>query len=139
MPLPRDRFCTSLCKIDSPTRQPMGPDRPASVRFRTAHCSKAARALLHHDSHNGSTAFRMRSLYALHRSLSVAIPAIQPRLRLSGTNRLRFALHGGQRSSNPNSIYHSVFPVPVSLRSPSSTYLLPGIINSPSSCLPGNC
>ncbi|MCU7912620.1 MAG: hypothetical protein KZQ63_11655 [Candidatus Thiodiazotropha sp. (ex Lucinoma aequizonata)] len=39
----------------------------------------------------------MRSLYALHRSLSVAIPAIQPRLRLSGTNRLRSAFHGGQR------------------------------------------
>ena len=39
----------------------------------------------------------MRSLYALHRSLPVAIPAIPPRLRLSGTNRLRFALHGGQR------------------------------------------
>ncbi|MCU7887698.1 MAG: hypothetical protein KZQ66_20700, partial [Candidatus Thiodiazotropha sp. (ex Lucinoma aequizonata)] len=29
--------------------------------------------------------------------LSVAIPAIQPRLRLSGTNRLRSAFHGGQR------------------------------------------
>ncbi|MEJ1381498.1 MAG: IS1380 family transposase [Candidatus Sedimenticola sp. (ex Thyasira tokunagai)] len=51
-------------------------------RFRIAHCSKAACALLHHDSHNDSTAFRVRSLYALHRSLPVAIPAIQPRLRL---------------------------------------------------------
>ncbi|MCU7913298.1 MAG: hypothetical protein KZQ63_15690 [Candidatus Thiodiazotropha sp. (ex Lucinoma aequizonata)] len=39
----------------------------------------------------------MRSLYALHLSLSVAIPAIQPRLRLSGTNHLRSAFHGGQR------------------------------------------
>ncbi|MCU7887409.1 MAG: hypothetical protein KZQ66_20060 [Candidatus Thiodiazotropha sp. (ex Lucinoma aequizonata)] len=39
----------------------------------------------------------MRSLYALHLSLSVAIPAIQPRLRLSGINRLRSAFHGGQR------------------------------------------
>ncbi|MCU7912023.1 MAG: hypothetical protein KZQ63_08030 [Candidatus Thiodiazotropha sp. (ex Lucinoma aequizonata)] len=39
----------------------------------------------------------MRSLYALHLSLSVAIPAIQPRLRLSGTNYLRSAFHGGQR------------------------------------------
>ncbi|MCU7910884.1 MAG: hypothetical protein KZQ63_01390 [Candidatus Thiodiazotropha sp. (ex Lucinoma aequizonata)] len=39
----------------------------------------------------------MRSLYALHFSLSVAIPAIQPRLRLSGTNRLRSAFHSGQR------------------------------------------
>ncbi|MCU7888607.1 MAG: hypothetical protein KZQ59_10555 [Candidatus Thiodiazotropha sp. (ex Lucinoma aequizonata)] len=39
----------------------------------------------------------MRSLYALHLSLSVAIPAIQPRLRLSGTNRLRSAFHGDQR------------------------------------------
>ncbi|MCU7911930.1 MAG: hypothetical protein KZQ63_07530 [Candidatus Thiodiazotropha sp. (ex Lucinoma aequizonata)] len=39
----------------------------------------------------------MRSLYALHLSLSVAIPAMQPRLRLSGTNRLRSAFHGGQR------------------------------------------
>ncbi|MCU7911582.1 MAG: hypothetical protein KZQ63_05490, partial [Candidatus Thiodiazotropha sp. (ex Lucinoma aequizonata)] len=40
----------------------------------------------------------MRSLYALHLSLSVAIPAIQARLRLSETNRLRSAFHGGQRS-----------------------------------------
>ncbi|MCU7911234.1 MAG: hypothetical protein KZQ63_03440 [Candidatus Thiodiazotropha sp. (ex Lucinoma aequizonata)] len=39
----------------------------------------------------------MRSLYALHLSLSVTIPAIQPRLRLSGTNRLRSAFYGGQR------------------------------------------
>ena len=39
----------------------------------------------------------MRSMYALHCSLAVAIPAIQPRLRLSRTNRLRFALPGGQR------------------------------------------
>ncbi|MCU7915384.1 MAG: hypothetical protein KZQ65_05630, partial [Candidatus Thiodiazotropha sp. (ex Gloverina cf. vestifex)] len=36
------------------------------------------------------TAFRMRSLYALHRSLTVTITAIQPRLRLSETNRLGF-------------------------------------------------
>ncbi|WXG51804.1 MAG: hypothetical protein RNU03_13440 [Candidatus Sedimenticola sp. (ex Thyasira tokunagai)] len=68
-------------------------------RFRIAHCSKAACALLHHDSRNDSTAFRMHSLYALHRSLPVAIPAIQPRLRLSGTNRLGFqpsmAISGG--------------------------------------------
>ncbi|MCU7896030.1 MAG: hypothetical protein KZQ66_13045 [Candidatus Thiodiazotropha sp. (ex Lucinoma aequizonata)] len=39
----------------------------------------------------------MRSLYALHLSLSVAIPGTQPCLRLSGTNRLRSAFHGGQR------------------------------------------
>ncbi|MCU7913046.1 MAG: hypothetical protein KZQ63_14175 [Candidatus Thiodiazotropha sp. (ex Lucinoma aequizonata)] len=39
----------------------------------------------------------MHSLYALHLSLSVVIPAIQLRLRLSGTNRLRSAFHGGQR------------------------------------------
>ncbi|MCU7913585.1 MAG: hypothetical protein KZQ63_17440, partial [Candidatus Thiodiazotropha sp. (ex Lucinoma aequizonata)] len=58
---------------------------------------QAARALLHHDYRNDSTASRMRSLYALHLCLSVAIPAIQPRLRLSGTNRLRSAFHGGQR------------------------------------------
>ncbi|MCU7916327.1 MAG: hypothetical protein KZQ65_10655, partial [Candidatus Thiodiazotropha sp. (ex Gloverina cf. vestifex)] len=48
---------------------------------------------------NDSTAFRMRSLYALHRSLTVTITAIQPRLRLSGTNRLGFqpsmAISGG--------------------------------------------
>ncbi|MCU7894884.1 MAG: hypothetical protein KZQ66_13400, partial [Candidatus Thiodiazotropha sp. (ex Lucinoma aequizonata)] len=43
------------------------------------------------------TASRMRSLYALHLSLSVAIPAIQPHLHLSGSNRLRSAFHGGQR------------------------------------------
>ncbi|MCU7893754.1 MAG: transposase, partial [Candidatus Thiodiazotropha sp. (ex Lucinoma aequizonata)] len=66
-------------------------------RFRIALPQQAARALLHHDYRNDSTASRMRSLYALHLSLSVAIPAIQPRLRLSGTNRLRSAFHGGQR------------------------------------------
>ncbi|MCU7900890.1 MAG: hypothetical protein KZQ66_01730 [Candidatus Thiodiazotropha sp. (ex Lucinoma aequizonata)] len=66
-------------------------------RFRIALSQQAARALLHHDYRNDSTASRMRSLYALHLSLSVAIPAIQPRLRLSGTNRLRSAFHGGQR------------------------------------------
>ncbi|MCU7889314.1 MAG: hypothetical protein KZQ66_14165 [Candidatus Thiodiazotropha sp. (ex Lucinoma aequizonata)] len=42
----------------------------------------------------------MRSLYALHLSLSVGISAIQPRLHLSGTNRLRSAFHGGQRRIN---------------------------------------
>ncbi|MFC1347937.1 MAG: SDR family oxidoreductase, partial [gamma proteobacterium symbiont of Phacoides pectinatus] len=61
------------------------------------HCSKAARAQLRHDDHNDSTACRMRYLYALRYSLSVVTAAIQPRLRLSGTNRLRFALHGGWR------------------------------------------
>ncbi|MCU7912749.1 MAG: hypothetical protein KZQ63_12445 [Candidatus Thiodiazotropha sp. (ex Lucinoma aequizonata)] len=39
----------------------------------------------------------MPSLYVLHLSLSVAILAIQPRLRLSGSNRLHSAFHGGQR------------------------------------------
>ncbi|MCU7889444.1 MAG: hypothetical protein KZQ66_00200 [Candidatus Thiodiazotropha sp. (ex Lucinoma aequizonata)] len=62
-------------------------------RFRIALPEQAVRALLHYDS----TASRMRSLYALHLSLLVAILAIQPRLRLSGTNRLRSAFHGGQR------------------------------------------
>ncbi|MCU7907671.1 MAG: hypothetical protein KZQ71_02615 [Candidatus Thiodiazotropha sp. (ex Lucinoma aequizonata)] len=65
-------------------------------RFRIALPQQAARALLHHDYRNDSTASRMRSLYVLHLSLSVAIPAIQPRLRLSGTNRLCSAFHGGQ-------------------------------------------
>ncbi|MCU7893984.1 MAG: hypothetical protein KZQ66_10740 [Candidatus Thiodiazotropha sp. (ex Lucinoma aequizonata)] len=65
-------------------------------RFRIALPQQAAHALLHHDYRNDSTASRMRFLYVLHLSLSVAIPAIQPRLRLSGTNRLRSAFHGGQ-------------------------------------------
>ncbi|MCU7896940.1 MAG: hypothetical protein KZQ62_20225 [Candidatus Thiodiazotropha sp. (ex Lucinoma aequizonata)] len=65
-------------------------------RFRIALPQQAAHALLHHDYRNDSTASRMRSLYVLHLSLSVAIPAIQLRLRLSGTNRLRSAFHGGQ-------------------------------------------
>ncbi|MCU7805612.1 MAG: hypothetical protein KZQ96_20690 [Candidatus Thiodiazotropha sp. (ex Lucinoma borealis)] len=60
-------------------------------RFRIAPPQQAARALLHHDYRNDSTASRIRSLYALHHSLSVTIPATQPRLHLSGTNRLRFA------------------------------------------------
>ncbi|MCU7909624.1 MAG: hypothetical protein KZQ71_14165 [Candidatus Thiodiazotropha sp. (ex Lucinoma aequizonata)] len=66
-------------------------------QFRIVLPQQAARALLHHDYRNDSTASRMRSLYALHLSLSGAISAIQPRLRLSGTNRLRSAFHGGQR------------------------------------------
>ncbi|MCU7881713.1 MAG: hypothetical protein KZQ60_15155 [Candidatus Thiodiazotropha sp. (ex Lucinoma aequizonata)] len=44
----------------------------------------------------------MRSLHALHLSLSAAIQAIQPRLRLSMTNRLRSAFHGGQRANAPS-------------------------------------
>ncbi|MCU7889247.1 MAG: hypothetical protein KZQ66_12750 [Candidatus Thiodiazotropha sp. (ex Lucinoma aequizonata)] len=74
-------------------------------QFRIALPQQAARALLHHDYRNDSTASRMCSLYALHLSLSVAIPAIQPRLRLSGSNRLRSAFHGGQRRSDT-----TVFP-----------------------------
>ncbi|MCU7895501.1 MAG: hypothetical protein KZQ66_05245 [Candidatus Thiodiazotropha sp. (ex Lucinoma aequizonata)] len=66
-------------------------------RFRIALPQQAARALLHHDYHNEFTASQMRSLYALHLSLLVTIPAIQPHLRLSGTNRLRSAFHGGQQ------------------------------------------
>ncbi|MCU7887206.1 MAG: hypothetical protein KZQ66_16055 [Candidatus Thiodiazotropha sp. (ex Lucinoma aequizonata)] len=65
-------------------------------RFRIALPQQAARALLHHDYSNDSTTSRMRFLYVLHLSLSVAIPGIQPRLRLSGTNRLRSTFHGGQ-------------------------------------------
>ncbi|MCU7889229.1 MAG: hypothetical protein KZQ59_14160 [Candidatus Thiodiazotropha sp. (ex Lucinoma aequizonata)] len=65
-------------------------------RFRITLPQQAARALLHHDYRNDSTASRMRSLYALHLSLSVGIPAIQARLRLSGTNCFCSAFHGGQ-------------------------------------------
>ncbi|MCU7889054.1 MAG: hypothetical protein KZQ66_20225 [Candidatus Thiodiazotropha sp. (ex Lucinoma aequizonata)] len=68
--------------------------------FRIALPEQAARTLLHHDYRNDSTASRMRSLYALHLSLSVAISVIQARLRLSGTNRLRSAFHGGQRGQD---------------------------------------
>ncbi|MCU7911182.1 MAG: hypothetical protein KZQ63_03110 [Candidatus Thiodiazotropha sp. (ex Lucinoma aequizonata)] len=50
----------------------------------------------------------MRSLYALHLSLSVAIPAIQARLRLPGTNRFRSAFHGGQRLLNIPRLYDIV-------------------------------
>ncbi|MCU7889646.1 MAG: hypothetical protein KZQ66_19955 [Candidatus Thiodiazotropha sp. (ex Lucinoma aequizonata)] len=66
-------------------------------RFRIALPQQAARAIRNRDYRNDSTASRMRSLYTLHLSLSVAILAIQPRLRLSGTNHLRSAFHGGQR------------------------------------------
>ncbi|MCU7898760.1 MAG: hypothetical protein KZQ61_09405, partial [Candidatus Thiodiazotropha sp. (ex Lucinoma aequizonata)] len=71
-------------------------------RFRIALPQQAARALLHYDYRNDSTTSQMRSLYALHLSLSVAILAIQPRLRLSGTNRLRSTFHGGQRRKTPD-------------------------------------
>ncbi|MCU7879699.1 MAG: hypothetical protein KZQ66_18065 [Candidatus Thiodiazotropha sp. (ex Lucinoma aequizonata)] len=37
-------------------------------------------------------------------ALSLAIPAIQPRLRLSGINRLRSAFHGAQRGNVVNLI-----------------------------------
>ncbi|MCU7887443.1 MAG: hypothetical protein KZQ66_09860 [Candidatus Thiodiazotropha sp. (ex Lucinoma aequizonata)] len=73
--------------------------------FRIALPQEAARALLHHGYRNNSTASRMRSLYALYLSLSVAIPAIQPRLRLSGTNRLRSVFYGDQRLSGPIGMY----------------------------------
>ncbi|MEW7983604.1 MAG: hypothetical protein G8D28_08385 [gamma proteobacterium symbiont of Phacoides pectinatus] len=70
---------------------------PKSTRQRDSrYCpDRPARAQLRHDDHNDSTACRMRYLYALRHSLSAVTAAIQPRLRLSGTNRLRFALHGG--------------------------------------------
>ncbi|MCU7889965.1 MAG: hypothetical protein KZQ59_18455, partial [Candidatus Thiodiazotropha sp. (ex Lucinoma aequizonata)] len=73
-------------------------------RFRIALPQQAARALLHHDYRNNSTASRMRFLYALHLSLSVAIPAMQPHLRLSGTNHLRSAFHGGQRRTTAKNL-----------------------------------
>ncbi|MEJ1381536.1 MAG: hypothetical protein RPT95_11335, partial [Candidatus Sedimenticola sp. (ex Thyasira tokunagai)] len=64
---------------------------------------------------NDSTAFRMHSLYALHRSLPVAIPAIQPRLRLSGTNRLGFqpsmAISEGRGEAKPLDDQTRIFPV----------------------------
>ncbi|MCU7889716.1 MAG: hypothetical protein KZQ66_18705 [Candidatus Thiodiazotropha sp. (ex Lucinoma aequizonata)] len=80
-------------------------------RFRIALPQQAACAVLHHDYRNDSTASRMRSLYALHLSLSVAISVIQPRLRLSGTNRLRSAFHGGQRKriENVSFFYRDLF------------------------------
>ncbi|MCU7889013.1 MAG: hypothetical protein KZQ59_12920, partial [Candidatus Thiodiazotropha sp. (ex Lucinoma aequizonata)] len=90
-------------------------------RFRIALPQQAACALLHHDYRNDSTASRMRSLYALHRSLSVAIPAIQPRLRLSRTNRLRSAFYGGQRL-NTNNKKHSLTALDPIL----SLYIVPG-------------
>ncbi|MCU7881206.1 MAG: hypothetical protein KZQ60_12215 [Candidatus Thiodiazotropha sp. (ex Lucinoma aequizonata)] len=55
----------------------------------------------------------MRSLYALHLSLSVAISAIQPRLSLPGSNRLRSAFHDGQRIiaiDQPNTYMIAVTP-----------------------------
>ncbi|MCU7911038.1 MAG: hypothetical protein KZQ63_02240 [Candidatus Thiodiazotropha sp. (ex Lucinoma aequizonata)] len=60
----------------------------------------------------------MCSLYALHLSLSVAIPAIQPRLRLSGSNRLRSAFHGAQRGFRTYhaaeiALYHTLWALPV--------------------------
>ncbi|MCU7913055.1 MAG: DDE-type integrase/transposase/recombinase [Candidatus Thiodiazotropha sp. (ex Lucinoma aequizonata)] len=77
-------------------------------RFCIALPQQAARALLHHDYRNDSTASRIRSLYAIHLSLSVVIPAIQPRLRLSVTNRLRSAFHGGQRKKALNILGYPV-------------------------------
>ncbi|MCU7889721.1 MAG: hypothetical protein KZQ66_17655 [Candidatus Thiodiazotropha sp. (ex Lucinoma aequizonata)] len=92
--------------------------------FRITLPQQAACALLHHDYRNDSTASRMRSLYALHLSLSVAIPAIQPRLRLSGTNRLRSAFHSGQREIEILPVWKStksvnVPPVSTPSRTPS--------------------
>ncbi|MCU7896654.1 MAG: hypothetical protein KZQ66_18750 [Candidatus Thiodiazotropha sp. (ex Lucinoma aequizonata)] len=66
-------------------------------RFRIAQAACCGNAIRNRDYRNNSTASQMRSLYALHRSLSVAISAIQPRLHLSETNHLRSAFHGDQR------------------------------------------
>ncbi|MCU7879941.1 MAG: hypothetical protein KZQ66_06725 [Candidatus Thiodiazotropha sp. (ex Lucinoma aequizonata)] len=52
----------------------------------------------------------MHSLYALHLSLSVTIPAIQPRLRLSVTNRLRSVFHDGQRMAPSLKAVHLANP-----------------------------
>ncbi|MCU7886891.1 MAG: hypothetical protein KZQ59_00525 [Candidatus Thiodiazotropha sp. (ex Lucinoma aequizonata)] len=94
----KDFGTSQSTKIDSIFDNLLCPERPAYVTIPYCTLSQqAARALLHHDYRNDSTASRMRSLYALHRSLSVAIPAIQPRLRLSGANRFRSVFHGGQR------------------------------------------
>ncbi|MCU7888710.1 MAG: hypothetical protein KZQ59_11200 [Candidatus Thiodiazotropha sp. (ex Lucinoma aequizonata)] len=94
----KDFGTSQSTKIDSIFDSLLCPDRPAYVTIpyctSTASCSCTT---LHHDYRNDSTASRMRSLYGLHLSLSVAIPVIQPRLRLSGTNRLCSAFHGGQR------------------------------------------
>ncbi|MCU7888397.1 MAG: hypothetical protein KZQ66_01015 [Candidatus Thiodiazotropha sp. (ex Lucinoma aequizonata)] len=68
-----------------------------TLRFRIAPPQQTAHALLHHDYRNDSTASQMRYLYPLHLSLSVTILAIQPRLHLLGTHRLRSTFHGGQR------------------------------------------
>ncbi|MCU7897201.1 MAG: hypothetical protein KZQ66_09530 [Candidatus Thiodiazotropha sp. (ex Lucinoma aequizonata)] len=65
-------------------------------RFRIARAACCGSAIRNRDYRNDSTASRMRSLYALHLSLSVAILGIQPHLRLSGTNRLRSAFHDSQ-------------------------------------------
>ncbi|MCU7911130.1 MAG: hypothetical protein KZQ63_02805 [Candidatus Thiodiazotropha sp. (ex Lucinoma aequizonata)] len=68
----------------------------------------------------------MRSLYAFHLSLSVAIPVIQPRLRLSGTNRLCSAFHGGQRRNGLSVRFRSVglqTPTPTRQQRPRRAYL----------------
>ena len=91
-------FGTSLSPKSTRLRDSRyGPGRPASVPLRHTIAS-SAQAPQH--SHNGLTAFRMR-LHMLSAGYGTcgpfATPTIRTRLRLPGTTRLRFALHGAQR------------------------------------------
>jgi acetyltransferase-like isoleucine patch superfamily enzyme len=103
VPLPRERFWdVQVAKIDSPTRQPLCPGRPASVPLRhtiarSALATQHSRKWLDGVSDALAYALRWPGTYR-----PQATTAIRPRLRLPGTTRPRFALHGAKRSKHEN-------------------------------------
>ena len=97
--LPRDRFW------DVPVNQNRLANAtaivaPAALRPCRSATPSQARCWLRSTPANGSTACRMR-LHTVSAGYGTcgpfATPTLRPRLRLPGTTRLRFALHGAQR------------------------------------------
>ena len=91
--VPREKFWDiQVAKIDSPTRQALCPDRPASVLLR--HTLVTSALATQHSLKWLDAIVRMPTLFFLWcfaRWINRAASSF------SGTNRLRFALLGGQR------------------------------------------
>jgi len=95
----RERFWDiPVPKIDSIFDSHYGPGRPASVALRYAPLVRSARQL----PQVAQRRVRMLALFPLWRASARRVNSLAS--RLPGTTRLRFALHGGQRGSSPNSI-----------------------------------
>jgi len=73
-----------------------------SSRFRIAHAQQAARALLHHDAHNDSTAFRMRFLYIhILRAAVIIKPSILLKLHEALKKRKYRLLFSARKKGKP--------------------------------------